>query len=230
MEDDVAASMASIDPNLNVDTTFAASLHNKAAESNFKMSIGSVTAHISASDSDKLFLASVAGLKGDRLRGASPDHLSKIWRIDLPTACRTITVTSQLKKQDTSGAFSRNYSMNDCMLRYRRIHSCFFTDTFFVTKKARSIRGNACMQLFFSDKGFVYVVPMKSKANFPNSLKLFVKEIGVPEALIVDPSGEQTSTALKTFCHEIGTTLQILEEHTQHANLLKLMLILEYRM
>ena len=76
------------------------------------------------------------------------------------------------------------------MLIYQRINTHFFTDTFFVTKKAKSTIGNTCMQLFVSDKGFVFVVPMKSKAEFPDALKLFAKEIDLPTQLIMDPSGD----------------------------------------
>ena len=32
------------------------------------------------------------------------------------------------------------------------------------------------------------------------------------------PSGEQTLKEVKRFCHQIGSTLQILEEGTQHTN------------
>ena len=82
-------------------------------------------------------------------------------------------------------------------------YSLLFTDTFFVTKKATSKRGNTCMQIFVSDKGFVFVVPMKSKGEFVNALKLFAKEVGVTEALVVDPSGEQTSAAAKQHCQRL---------------------------
>jgi len=71
------------------------------------------------------------------------------------------------------------------------------------------------MQLFVSDQGFVYVVPMKLKGIFPNALKMFAKEIGIPLVLILDPSGEQSSKKVKQFCHEIGTTLRHLEKNTQ---------------
>ena len=74
------------------------------------------------------------------------------------------------------------------------------------------------MQIFVIDKGFVHVVPMKSKLEFPSAFRSFAKEIGVPHALIVDPAAEQTSKTVKKFCNEIGTTLRILEEHTQWAN------------
>jgi len=104
------------------------------------------------------------------------------------------------------------------MLRYKRINTHFFTDTFFVTRRATSSRGHTCMQLFVSDKGFVFVVPMKSKGEFLDAFKMFTKEIGVPDALIIDPSGEQTSSASKKYCQQVGTTLRVLEVHTQWAN------------
>ena len=94
----------------------------------------------------------------------------------------------------------------------------FFTDTFFVTSKGKSQRGNTCAQLFVSDKGYVAIYPMKSKSEFLNALKQFCKEVGVPERLICDPSGEQTSSKVKQFCYEVGTTLRVIEESTQWAN------------
>ena len=72
------------------------------------------------------------------------------------------------------------------------------------------------MQLFVSDKVFVKVYGIKSKSQFPQALKLFTKEVGVPNFIIIDPSGEQTSAVVCSFCHKIGTTLRILEERTQH--------------
>jgi hypothetical protein len=46
----------------------------------------------------------------------------------------------------------------------------------------------------------------------------FAKEIGAPDALIFDMSGEQTSQPMHKFCHEIGTSLGVLEEGTRWAN------------
>ena len=68
----------------------------------------------------------------------------------------------------------------------------------------------------------MYVVPMKSKSEALQAVKQFAKEIGAPEALINDMSGEQTSKPLKKFCNEIGTTLRVLEEGTPWSNKAKL--------
>ena len=81
-------------------------------------------------------------------------------------------------------------------------------DTFFATKKGgRFSCGNTCCQLFVTDKGFVYVVPMRRKFDVLATVKQFAKEIGVPDAFVADMSGEQMLFDLMHFCNEIGTSL-----------------------
>ena len=51
-------------------------------------------------------------------------------------------------------------------------------DTFFATNKGgQSSRGHTCCQLFVTDKGFIYVVPMKRKSEFLLAIKQFAKEV-----------------------------------------------------
>jgi hypothetical protein len=152
-------------------------------------------------------------------RAVDAEHLSKIWRIDLKTAKRTLEVTSQNVSHAEEPTLARNFVMNDKMLRYKRIKQFFFLDTFFATSKAgKSSRGHTCCQLFVTDKGFVYVVPMKSKSEVLHAVKQFAKEVGAPEALICDAAREQRSHELRKFCQEIRTTLRVLEENTPWAN------------
>jgi hypothetical protein len=63
------------------------------------------------------------------------EHLSKIWRIDLESAQRTLEVTTQRRKNTPLESLTRNYSTNDRMLRYKRINELFFIDTFFATQQ-----------------------------------------------------------------------------------------------
>ena len=92
-------------------------------------------------------------------------------------------------------------------------------DTFFATKKGgQSSRGHTCCQLFVMDKGFVYVVLMRSKSEVLQAIKQFAKEIGVPTAIIADMAGEQMSQKVRKFCNDIGTTLWALEEGTPWSN------------
>ena len=69
-----------------------------------------------------------------------------------------------------------------------------------------------------TDKGFVYVVPMRQKSDVPKALKQFAKEIGAPDAIVCDSGGEQMSNQVKQFCNDIGTSLRALEEGTPWAN------------
>jgi hypothetical protein len=148
-----------------------------------------------------------------------PAHLSKIWKIDLKTAEKTLEVVSEHNKRTDDPKLSRNHGTNDRMLRHKRIDEHFFMDTFFATSKAgKSSRGHTCCQLFVTDKGFTCVAPMKSKSEALQAAKQFAKEIGAPDATICDHSGEQTSIALKRFCQEIGATLKVLEEGIPWAN------------
>ena len=161
----------------------------------------------------------ISATHAGKSKGIDAEHLSKVWRIDLKAAERTLEVTSQRSKRTEDPTLSRNYGTNDRMLRYKRIHEYFFMDTFFATKKAgKSSRQNTCCQLFVTDKGFVYVVPMKFKSEVLQAVKQFAKEIGAPEAIICDMAGEQTSHKLRKFCSDIGTTLRVLEEGTPWAN------------
>ena len=105
------------------------------------------------------------------------------------------------------------------MLRYKHINEVFYTDTFFATGKAgKSTRGNTCCQLFVTDKGYVYLVPMKEQKQFLSALKLFAREIGAPDVLVADPATTQKKDEVKQFCNDIGTSLKVLERGTQWAN------------
>ena len=129
---------------------------------------------------------SVHSITAGRQTGVKVSHLYKTWRIDIETTRRTTEVTTQLRQQDT-GSLSREFLTNDRMLRYKQINCAFFTDAYFVNGKAKFTRGKNMMQLFVSDKSFVYVVPMKSRGDLHLALKMFAKEIGVTLSLILDP-------------------------------------------
>ena len=71
-----------------------------------------------------------------------------------------------------------------------------------------------------TDKGYIYVVPMKTKNKMDilHALKQFTKEIGTPESIICDGYGEQSSIDLRKYCSDIGTTLRLLEEGAPWSN------------
>ena len=172
----------------------------------------------SINDLENEFSSVVSGVEAMESSGVSPSLLEKIWSISHKEATAVIDSTTQLNRQPNDGLLSRHFSTNDRMLRYKRINSHFFTDTMPVTKTAKSTRGNLYLQFFVSDKGYVAVYALEKKSDFKDALHMFCKDIGVPIALVCDPSGEQTSRAVRKFCHQVGTTLRVLEESTQWAN------------
>ena len=125
-----------------------------------------------ASDSVSVNVASVtAGKSG----GVSAERLAKLFSIAHDNAEWTLSVKAQRNRQSADSSLSHNFGMNDWMLQYRRISSTFFTDTLYVTAKARSTRGNTCTQVFVSDKDFVALYPMRDTKSFFSSLKVFAR-------------------------------------------------------
>ena len=82
------------------------------------------------------------------------------------------------------------------------------------------------MQIFVSGVGYVYVAAMKIVSEFPKALKMFAKEVVVPDAIIADSHKCNKSKEVKFFCHKIRTTLKILEGSTQWANKAELYVVL----
>ena len=167
-------------------------------------------------DLDEVF---ASGVRASRQRWLDAEHLASIWRISYDDAKRTIELTSQHSKCTVNPDLTQNYGTNDHMLRYHWIRDYFYIDTFFATSKGgKSSHGNTCCQLFMTDKGFLYVVPMKRKSEVMLAVKQFAKEVGAPDSIVCDMSKEQTHSDLRMFCHDIGTTLHALEEGTPWAN------------
>ena len=63
---------------------------------------------------------------------------------------------------------------------------------------------------------------MKSKGEVLQTVKLFSKDIGVPETIICDAAGDKTSNGIQKFCRDNGTILRVLEEGTPWVNKSKL--------
>jgi hypothetical protein len=58
----------------------------------------------------------VSATHAGKSTGVDPTHLSKIWKIDLKTAERTLDVVSQFSNRTDDPKLSRNYGTNDRML------------------------------------------------------------------------------------------------------------------
>jgi hypothetical protein len=151
--------------------------------------------------------STIAAVTAGRTQGVSTEHLSKVWMIPHDEAAQTLKVTSQHLCTNIDSSLSRNVGTNDRAVRYCHIKLCFYTDTLFVTGKAKNSQGNICAQLFVSDKGYVAIYPMKNQQDYFFALMQFAKDVGAPDVLVCDPHPTQRQSKVKEFCTQIGTTL-----------------------
>jgi hypothetical protein len=207
---------------------FAAAIFDQATTSHLSTALGSTTTNYMLCEvfkSKALCAQADAGaISAGKSIGLTAEHLSKIWCIPFNDAARTLKNTSQLIQHNSDALLSCVASNNYRQVWYRKIKSTFYTDTMFATKKAKSLRGNTCLQLFVLDKDYIVVYPMTKESEYPLALKLFAKEIGAPDVLICDGSKTQNQREVKLFCTQIGTTLLKLEAETQFANRAKVLI------
>jgi len=215
IEDPMRAHIAASEPSLD-SALFGAGANERLLHS--KMMAAAVSTTIDNIGCE-LFEAAISAFIGatsaSKPTGITAEVLSNIWRIDQATAARTLKVTTQLNNQGGCENMSRHFGTNDRMLRYRRIKSELYTDTFFVTGKATNTRGYTCMQIFVSDKVYVKVYPMRKVSEYPQALRMLAKDVGASKILVADPHPSNKSKDVKDFCNTIRTTLSILEESTQ---------------
>ena len=172
---------------------------------------------------DETLIAGTTYYKSKK-NSATVDHLSKMWKISQEDAQLTIENATQRCARQEYPSMKMNYSDNDRMLRYKRLDDYFYMDEFYATrdKSIKSLRQNTCCQLFVTDNGYVCVCPLEKESDVQLVLKLFAKDVGVPEALVTDGSKDETSAEVKRFCINIGTTHKTLEQGAPQDNLAEL--------
>lgn len=225
-DDPIAAVVASVDPLLNEEE-----FQQRISAVHLDTSVGLAAGCMGPSvfdDDDYIFAkighslevaaATISAVAAGKSEGVSAEALSKCWRISHADAERTLRTTTQLIQHDVNSTLSRNFGTSDRALRYRRIESTFFMDTLIIGKDAHSARGYKYVQVFASDKGFVYIYLMTALTEIPTAVKNFTKEVGIPNVLVADAHPNQKDKKVKAYCLEIGTKLRILEESTQWAN------------
>ena len=228
---DIDIDIRNVSPILDA-PTLSQLLQDRATCGKFAMSIGSTDVHEdnylfndsnipdTSENSDKILdEIMISATHAMPPKGVTAQDLSKVWRIDLATAKRTLQVTTQLQRRKDDPSLTRNYKTNDRMLRYKRIKEFFWMDTLFATKNGgKSSRGNYATQLFVTDRGYVCVIPMKSESEVSKALKIFAKTVGAPEAIICDSAKAQKSNEVRQFLTSIGTSLRLLETGTPWSN------------
>ena len=134
-------------------------------------------------------------ISGVRRGGAksvlTPEMLSKLWRIPLSQARRTIQVTEQRSLRTQQGPISRRFRTDTYQRRYRRLggpYSRFSTDVLF--SKVKSTSGNTCAIIYSNKQGFIKIYPMESKSQAHETFSTFIHEVGIPHEIHADGAGE----------------------------------------
>ena len=80
--------------------------------------------------------------------------------------------------------------------------------TIFSTRGAgNSSQGHYFCQLFVTDKGLIYVVPMEYKKEATQYFKNFDQDIRHPDTIVADMTQDRKYQSLQKLCNDIGTTL-----------------------
>ena len=184
----------------DTDSSFASCLNSKVEESKFGATIGSTITSpkdcclfigqtpttLTSEELEESLLsildkpqinAVIKAVSAHQSKGANAEHLSKIWLINDELARGALDQNTQLARHSSDNILSRKISTNDCILRYRRIQSTFFTDKMFAQPKAKSLRQNTRCQVSVSDKGYVAIYLMRSQSEFKTAPHWFCKKM-----------------------------------------------------
>ena len=135
---------------------------------------------------------SINALTARKKNKLSPEELSKLWRIGLKPAKRTLEATTHTCIRSV-GNLTRRFKTDKAHLRYKRVATCegnFYVDTLF--SKVKSVRGFTCGNLYTTMLGFKKFFPMESKTGqeCSNSLQSLIHLIGIPPSLHSDNAPE----------------------------------------
>jgi len=109
--------------------------------------------------------------------------------MSLKSAADTIKFTTQKVMRMVTGPLIRRYKPNIApFTKYRQLKATFYTETLY--RKVPSLLGNKLAQVFPS-WDFIFVAPMKSKADGGLGLMDLCDEHGIPAELRYDNAKEE---------------------------------------
>ena len=147
------------------------------------------------------------------------DHitLSQKWGTSLEAAKRTIERTTQRGLRTVlHPSLSRRFRTNDRQLRYRRLAHPVYADTLIAGSKSR--RQNKYAEIFVTTFGWTRAFPMRQKSEAHETLSLLFKRDGVPPAIIVDGSKEQTLGEFRRKAREADCHVKQTEPYSPWQN------------
>jgi hypothetical protein len=178
---------------------------------------GSVISAVSvASEVEELARSCISSaISRDRHSVFSAEEIAKKWRTSPQMARQTLEATTQLGVRHAVHPLKRRYRTDTSMLGHRRLR--YRMDTMF--NKVKSLKGYKCAQVFCAE-GYVKVIPMESKAEVGQALQELIHDVGIPNQLLMDGSGEQVGpkSDFSKACKKYDIVVYRTEPYTPRQN------------
>lgn len=162
------------------------------------------------------YTASATSLR--RKGTVTPELLASRWHIGLATARDTLAKTTQRAVRDFEHySGTRRLKHIAYQLKYRHLRDTVYTDTMFGPCRAWGTKNN-CAQTYSTGFGFVWAMPMQSRADAHYTLDVFHRRFGVPAVITSDDAPELITGDFRRKCLRVGTHLAPAEAYTPNQN------------
>ena len=128
----------------------------------------------------------------------------------MTTVKQTTKVTTQLGVRTVDHpSLQQRFRTNDRQLRYRRLNTTMFTDTYLSSIK--STRSNTCAQIWTNYIEWIRIDPMSTKSRLHHSANKLFKNDGVTSKIVMDSAREQIVGKFKEAHQDATVQVQQLE-------------------
>ena len=131
-------------------------------------------------------------VSNDRHSYIGPEELARKWKVGIQTVKDTLEVTTQRGVFTVVQHMKKRLRVDHFHQHRPLLRGTWFADN--LMSKIKSIIGNNCANIFTQGK-FAKVVPMTARLESGQSLVDFTDNIGIPEHLVTDGTGEFTGRA-----------------------------------
>jgi len=135
------------------------------------------------------------------------ERLAKEWHIGLPTAKRTLKVTTQVGLRNIFSPSDRKLRLKAPWLKFPALNTRIYADAMF--SKVPSIQKDVGAVIFTDGKGFDAVYPFNSKAHYPERLMSFIHDYGVMKTLVTDGASEMQKGKGQAIANEYHINLKV---------------------
>ena len=151
----------------------------------------------------------------------TPEDLSRILHIGLPTAKRTLKATTQKFIRTAGHTLKKRFKTERSHLRYNQLSTVngeFYVDS--IVSQVKSLRGYVGGNLFCNRLGFFKFYPMENLSSLESShtLRSLIHYIGIPRSLHSDNHGNFKDSWFKRLARRFGIMQTFTEPHSPWQN------------